>query len=175
MTKKSFLLLIIISISVSLLPAQSLPQLHFNPWKLIIYRSENTSDINEIKCFIKIEDTQDNDVTYSCASATYEWVTIPNVINYYQKSYYLLGGMAMHLNIKPGKYYISFYTPQDSFTDYRGNINSDWQSNRLFYDTDNPAKVIFVYPEADDNGFYSGKWFVSYKAPLFYKNTKPKL
>ena len=52
---------------------------------------------------------------------------------------------------------------------------SEWTSNQFIYDTENPAKVIFVYPTADDNGFYNGGWIISSKAPEFYKFTKPNM
>lgn len=53
-----------------------------NPWELIIYRPENSSNLNEIRCWLKIEDEEGNDVLGTKATATYEWVSIPNVINY---------------------------------------------------------------------------------------------
>ena len=48
-----------------------------NSSSLIIYRPENTNQLNEIRCFFKLEDMNGNDVTYekSICSATYEWVT----------------------------------------------------------------------------------------------------
>ena len=47
-------------------------------------------------------------------------------------------------------------------------------SNTFYYDTNNPTKVIFVMPTADENGFYDGGWYIDYKAPKFFKFTKAK-
>lgn len=152
-----------------------LPQLHHNPWELIIYRPENTANLNEVRCWLKIQDENGNDVTYTAAKATYEWATIPNVVNKYKKTYYLSGGMAMHLNIKSGKYIFTVSTPPDKQYPYPSKNREEWKSNAFYYDTSNPAKVIFVYPEANDNGFYTGQWIISAKAPEFYKWTKPKM
>ena len=149
-------------------------EVHFNPWELIIYRSENTTDINDIRCYLKITDEEGNDVTYSSCKATYEWVTIKDRINNYQKSYYLTGGMAMHLNIKKGRYYISFSTKAEDLEYSDITARNEWNSNELFYDTDKSVKVLFVYPEEDDNGFYKGSWKVSYTAPRFYHHTRTR-
>ena len=81
---------------------------------LIIYRQDNKGTMNDIRCFLKLEDEEGNDVTYTACTATYEWMRIPNVVNQYKKKYYLSGGMAMHLKLKKGKYKISLYTPVDS-------------------------------------------------------------
>lgn len=144
-----------------------------NPWELIIYRPENSSNLNEIRCWLKIEDEEGNDVIGTKVTATYEWVSIPNVINYYKKSYYLSGGMAAHLQLKPGKYKFSVYTPKSELIYFSGNAKSEWKSNIFEYDTENPTKVIFVVPKANENVFYSGEWFITYKAPKWFKFTKP--
>ena len=117
------------------------------------------------------------DVTYTKLKATYEWVSIPDVANPYQNIYYLDGGMAMHINIKSGKYKIQVYTPFEKQNGVKCSGNNDkttWTSNIFEYDTANPAKVIFVCPTANDNGFYDGGWYIDYKAPKWFKFTKPK-
>lgn len=144
-----------------------------NPWELIIYRPENSQKINEVRCWLKIEDMNGNDVTYTAARATYEWVSIPDRVNQYEKTYYLTGGMAMHLhNIKPGKYKFTFTTPADKQYPFP-NENREWKSNEFIYNTENPAKVIFVYPTVGESGFYNGGWIISGYAPEFFKFTKP--
>ena len=86
----------------------------------------------------------------------------------YRRRLYLDAGMAMHLNIAPGKYRFSVYTPEeDTFmvpTDNKG----DWISNTFEYDTENPLKVIFVWPGTDENGFYDGSWHIGWKAPQYF-------
>lgn len=153
----------------------ALAAVRHDPWKLIIYRPENSYHINEIRCWLKLEDEDGNDITYTKTSATYEWVSIPNIVNRYKKRYYLMGGMAMHLTLQPGKYRISFHTPAEETAVSDKYQNQEWTSNTFFYDTENPAKVIFVYPEADENGFYNGKWYIDHKAPAWFKFTKPKM
>lgn len=173
--KKAILVIGIFVISFSGISGQVL---HHNPWDLIIYRPENSSQMNDIRCWIKIEDENGNDVTYSAVrKATYEWISIPGVPYNYKKTYYLSGGMAMHLNIKPGRYKISFYTPEDKhqYPEYEYDNDGDWHSNVFEYDTNNPAKVIFVYPTANDNGFYNGGWWIDYRSPKYFKFTIPKM
>ena len=151
--------------------------LHHNPWELIIYRPENAGDMNDVRCYLKVEDAETGeDVTYTKLKATYEWVSIPDVANPYQNIYYLDGGMAMHINIKSGKYKIQVYTPFEKQNGvYTTNTSKEtWNSNIFEYDTANPAKVIFVCPTANDNGFYDGGWHIDYKAPKWFKFTKPK-
>lgn len=145
-----------------------------NPWSLIIYRPENGMNLNEVRCWLKIQDENGNDVTYTCAKATYEWTATPNFVNRYERTYYLEGGMAMHLQLKPGKYKISFYTPPDKQNNFICSNKGQWESNVFEYNTENPTKVIFVCPTANDNGFYDGGWYIDYKAPKFYIYTKPK-
>ena len=135
---------------------------------LIIYRPDNIGVLNDIRCFLRLEDEQGNDVTYSAATATYEWVSIPDRINNYKKKYYLSGGMAMHLKIKKGRYKISLYTPvdqQNNFTYAEADVKPfQWESNVFEYNTENPTKVIFVSPTRNDNGFYNGGWVIDYRA-----------
>lgn len=150
-----------------------------NPWELIIYRPENKTDFNYVRCYVRIEDEKGNDVSKSSVKASYEWATIPNVVNYYKKSLYLDGGMAMHLNLRPGKYRFSVYTPIErhrGFDVTKGIKNQgQWESNVFEYDTENPAKVIFVTPVVNDNGFYTGQWWIDYKAPRFFKWSEGKI
>ncbi len=135
---------------------------------LIIYRPDNIGVLNDIRCFLRLEDEQGNDVTYTAATATYEWVSIPDRINNYKKKYYLSGGMAMHLKLKKGHYKISLYTPvdqQNNFTYAEADVKPfQWESNVFEYNTENPTKVIFVSPTRNDNGFYNGGWVIDYRA-----------
>lgn len=147
---------------------------HHNPWSLIIYRSENDSSLNNIRCWIKIEDEEGNDAFSSKVKASYEWISIPGRLYNYKKTYYLSGGMAMHLNLKSGKYKISVYTPKEELAYFSEDAKDEWKSNEFLYDTKNPTKVIFVYPAANENGFYSGEWIVSGYAPKWHKFTKPQ-
>lgn len=156
-----------------------LTKIRHNPWELVIYRPENKTDFNYIRCFVRIEDENGNDVSRTKAKATYEWATIPNVVNFYKKSLYLDGGMAMHLTLKPGKYRFSVYTPEERQTGFdvtKGTADKkQWESNVFEYDTENPARVIFVTPVIDDNGFYAGGWWIDHKAPRFYKWSEGKI
>ncbi len=81
----------------------------------------------------------------------------------------------MHLFIDPGRYIFTFSTPPDKQYPYPSTNRSEWKSNQFVYDTTNPAKVIFVYPTANDNGFYNGGWEISGRAPKFWQFTKPKM
>lgn len=173
MKKKTYLILLILTFSATALFGK--PKIKHNPWELIIYRPIDTEKMNMVKCWLKIEDMEGNDVTYSAVKATYEWVEDKDKIHPYEKTYYLLGGMAMHLNIKKGRYKFTVYTPADQQYPFKDNRKITWTSNEFIYDTENPAKVIFVYPMANDNGFYNGGWVISGKAPEFYKVTKPKM
>lgn len=171
---------LILFLSVILLFAKNSlsAQVKHNPWELIIYRPENSFHINNVRCFLKIQDENGNDVSYSKVSATYEWISNPNLINHFEKSYYLSGGMAIHLHLQKGKYRFSVYTPKSELVYFSGNPRLkefEWQSNVFEYDTENPAKVIFVVPTADSNGFYNGTWLIDYKAPKWFKFTKPKI
>ena len=86
----------------------------------------------------------------------------------------------MHMNIKPGRYKISFYTPVDQQFNFEYSVEGtrpfEWKSNTFEYDTANPTTVIFVTPTTNDNGFYNGGWNIDYKAPTYFKNrTVPKM
>ena len=134
---------------------------------LIIYRPDNKGVLNDIRCFLRLTDMDGNDVTYTACTATYEWVSIPDVVNNYKKKYFLSGGMAMHLKLKKGRYKISLYTPVDQQANFtypkKETEPFEWESNVFLYNTENPAKVIFVTPVKNENGFYSGGWIIDYK------------
>ncbi len=136
---------------------------------LIIYRPDNVGVLNDIRCFLRLEDEEGNDVTYSttAVTATYEWVSIPDRANNYKKKYYLSGGMAMHLKLKKGRYKISLYTPVDQQNNFTyPQIETppfQWESNVFEYNTENPTRVIFVTPTRNDNGFYNGGWVIDYR------------
>lgn len=144
--------------------------------QLIIYRPQNSEIINEIRCFLRIEDEDGKDITYDTSkiNATYEWTNSnPDEIFKYKKTYWLSGGCAMHLKLKKGKYKISFYTPidkQNNWTYPKSDTKPfQWESNVFEYNTENPTKVIFLVPTANDNGFYNGGWYIDYKAPVYLK------
>ena len=69
----------------------------------------------------------------------------------------------MHLKLKKGKYKISFYTPinkQNNWTYPKSDTKPfQWESNVFEYNTENPIKVIFLVPTANDNGIYNGNNF----------------
>ena len=81
----------------------------------------------------------------------------------------------MYLLLQPGKYKISVYTPKDQQYLAKIENKNEWTSNVFEYDTENPAKVLFVSPTANDNGFYNGGWHIDFKAPKYFKFTKPKM
>ena len=134
---------------------------------LIIYRPDNIGVLNDIRCFLRLEDENGNDVTYTKCTATYEWMSTPDIIRNYKHTYFLSGGMAMHLKLKKGRYKISLYTPKDqqnNFTYAEADAKPfQWESNVFEYNTENPTKVIFVTPTRNDNGFYNGGWIIDYK------------
>lgn len=145
-----------------------------NPWELIIYRPENKTDFNYVRCYLRIEDENGNDVSKSKVSASYEWATIPNVANKYKNILYLDGGMAMHLHLQAGKYRFSVFTPTDK-QNFPCKNKDQWESNVFEYDTENPAKVIFVTPVMNDNGFFRGEWWIDYRTPKFFKWSQMKI
>ncbi|MBQ3671579.1 MAG: hypothetical protein II921_08915 [Treponema sp.] len=157
--------------------------------ELIVYRPQNSENINEVRCWIQILDENGADVTYTKARAAYAWMDRPNTLYWYEKSFYVSGGMACHLYLdsKNGeKYKIRVYTPKKHVENFPipENLQTDWDSNEFEYDSNkvnnsaegnyNPLKVIFVSPTANDNGFYEPKWFIDYKAPEFWRVTKPR-
>ncbi len=148
--------------------------------EVIIYRPQNKDSLNEVRCFLKVTDMYENDVTNSNTSANYAWFYSKKILLPYEKSFYLKGGMAMHLWLKEGEYFLEFYTPQSEqkIFAYSGNANlpqekSDWKSNKYYLNTKNMPNVIFINPTANENGFFNGGWHIDYKAPKFYKYTKP--
>ena len=138
---------------------------------LIIYRPDNVGVLNDIRCFLRLEDEEGNDVTYTTTTVTasYEWMSNPDIIRNYKHTYFLSGGMAMHLKLKKGHYKISLYTPvdqQNNFIYAEADAKPfQWESNVFEYNTENPTKVIFVSPTRNDNGFYNGGWIIDYRAP----------
>ena len=52
--KKIILLFLLFFFTIQAFPEKS--TLKFNPWELIIYRPENSEDLNQIRCFLKIQD-----------------------------------------------------------------------------------------------------------------------
>lgn len=160
--KKKFILLIIFLI---------FSQLH----ALIIYRPVNNGDMNDIKCYLRILDEKDNDVTYTAARVYYAWIDQPHKYYSYKKKYYLMGGIAMHVNLKPGKYKITVYTPKDAQNGFECENKDTWESNTFYYNTENKLNVLFVSPTANDNLFYNGGWYLDYKAPKFRNYTFPHI
>jgi len=136
---------------------------------LIIYRPDNVGVLNDIRCFLRLEDENGKNVTHdtNTVTATYEWVSIPDRANNYKKKYYLSGGMAMHLKLKKGRYKISLYTPMDQQNNFvyaeADTKPFQWESNVFEYNTENPTRVIFVTPTRNDNGFYNGGWIIDYR------------
>lgn len=80
----------------------------------------------------------------------------------------------MHLFLKPGKYKISVYTPSDKQWPSKVENKEKWVSNVFEYNTENPAKALWIVPTANENGFYDGGWWIDYKVPEWFKFTKPK-
>ena len=154
-----------------------------NPWSLIIYRPENAGDMNIVRCWVTLVDAETGeDVTHIKAKAKYEFVadnrhrppfdsssfirmfrSTGHALTEYKKSYYLSGGMAMHLNLQSGKYRISVRTPKADGVYVKTSNKGDWVSNEFEYDTANPTNVIFVTPTVNENGFYNGGWWIDYK------------
>ena len=127
--------------------------------------------VNGFDWMLLEEDEEGNDVTYTTTTVTasYEWMSTPDIIRNYKHTYFLSGGMAMHLKLKKGRYKISLYTPvdqQNNFTYAEADAKPfQWESNVFEYNTENPTKVIFVSPTRNDNGFYNGGWIIDYRAP----------
>ncbi|HBG66592.1 MAG TPA: hypothetical protein DDW78_09000 [Treponema sp.] len=146
---------------------------------LIVYRPENSGAVNTVRCYIRIEDEDGNDVTQEGTRGSYAWVTDPadrppKELHPYAGRYYLMGGIAAHIGFKRhGTYRITVYTPADEQQLSPAATGTEWVSNTFVYRTDSTLKVLFVSPTADEDGFYDGGWFLSYRAPPFYKVTKP--
>ena len=63
-------------------------EVRHNPWSLIIYRPENSYQINETRCYLKLEDADTGeDVTYTKAKANYSWISEPKKGIPYERSY----------------------------------------------------------------------------------------
>lgn len=140
---------------------------------LKMYRPENNGEMNDIRCYLRILDEDDNDVTYSCGKVFYAWVSQPNVYYSYKNKYYLSGGMVLHIYLKPGKYKFSFYTPVDKQNNFPCKNKEQWESNIYSYNTENPCNVIFITPTFDENVFYNGGWRIDYKAPTRNRGRVP--
>ena len=139
-----------------------------------IYRPENFGNMNTIPCLLKVTDLQGNDASSSIISLSFSWYYDMRWNHRYFNGCFT-GGTVVHLNMKAGTYKISVYTPLSMQDSYAGVVgDGDWLSDDFIYKVGSPAlKVIFVSPVANDNGFYVGKWHIDYKAPKFYKYTKP--
>ena len=100
LVKKSFLFAVFSFLFLLILSAQPLPGSYYdfleqtenmevkpNPATLIIYRPENKGQMNEIRCFIRLEDEKGNNVTYNkdFCTATYEWVNWRSDLTYITK------------------------------------------------------------------------------------------
>ena len=175
-----FFLFLGLIVQSSFTQEQSKEPLKHNPWSLIIYRPENQGDMNIVRCWVSLKDAESGeDVTYTKATAKYKFIadnrsrpeldttslsrsfrSTGRQLYNYKKKYYLSGGMAMHLNLKPGKYIISVRTPKADGIYVKTENKGDWLSNEFYYDTENPANVIFLYPTTNDNGFYNGGWVI---------------
>ena len=154
--------------------------------ELIVYRPQNTQNINLVRCWIKIQDEDGNDVTQTVARASYAYMDRPNVRFWYQKSFYLDGGMACHLYLNRGKYKISVFTPKNQVEGFpiAKRLQTDWDSTVFEYDSSkiensvdknaNILHVIFVSPCADENWFYVPRWNIDYKAPTFLRDREPR-
>jgi len=159
--------------------------------ELVIYRSQNSSNINLVRCWVKIEDEKGEDVTYKVARGAYAYMDRPKELNWYQKSYFLEGGMACHLyldkkNMRSQKYKISLYTPKSHVENFpiAENLRTDWDSDYFEYDANkvensvdknyNPLHVIFISPTANENWFYTPHWNIDYKAPTYLKDRDPQ-
>ncbi|MCR5125158.1 MAG: hypothetical protein K6B43_08200 [Treponema sp.] len=158
--------------------------------ELIVYRPQNSDNINLVRCWVKIEDFDGNDVTYTAARAAYAYMDRPKELSWYQRTFYLEGGMACHLYLNTAhgeKYKISVYTPKSHVENFpiAPNLRTDWDSDVFIYDSTkiensadknyNPLKVIFVSPCANENWFYVPHWNIDYKAPTFLRQSDKKL
>lgn len=181
MQKKIYVFLLILSISLTQLYSQPVPGSYYDfidatkdmpaghdKTSLIIYRPDNIGVLNDIRCYLRLQDENGKDVTYTACTATYEWMSTHDIIRNYKHTYFLSGGMAMHLKLKKGRYKISFYTPKDAQNNFiypkEDTKPFQWESNVFEYNTENPAKVIFLTPTRNDNGFYNGGWIIDYKS-----------
>lgn len=143
-------------------------------YALEIYRPENFGDMNDIPCYLRITDMDGNDATDCIKGISHSWYYDVRLLHRYYEGC-LTGGSVVHLSMKEGTYKIYVYTPKDKQSEY-DDLTGDWKSNEFIYKVGSPAlNVIFISPTADDNGFYNGGWHVDYKAPKYFKYTKPYL
>lgn len=149
--------------------------LYFPLNALILYRPVNNGDMNDIKCFLRVLDENDNDVTYTSTRVYYAWINKPHKYYAYKNKYYLMGGVAMHIHFLPGKYKIQVYTPKEEQNGFICENKDTWESNTFYYNTENPLNVLFLSPTSNDNLFYNGGWFLDYKAPKFRRYTYPHI
>lgn len=155
--------------------------------ELVVYRPQNSADINAVRCWIRVEDMDGNDVTYKNARAAFAYMDRPDELSWYRRSFYLEGGMACHLYLDPGTYRISVYTPKSHVECFSlpERLRTDWDSDSFVYDSGiiensvdkddaNLLRVIFVSPVADENWFYKPRWHVDYRAPSYLRNRDPQ-
>ncbi len=145
------------------------------PGMLEIYRPQNSANINDIPCLVRITDANGNDASDCVNGMTLSYYNELNQ-KHWNHPYWnggFTGGSVIHLNIKKGIYKISVYTPKKYQGKFDNLTEGDWESNEFLYDTEAPAlHVIFVSPVVNDNGFFTGRWHIDYKAPKFFKYTK---
>lgn len=186
--KKLFVALVFSWLLCAFLPLQALE----------IYRPENFGALNTIPCLIRVTDQAGNDASDRISHLSYNWyyeIPLPNwsrqpeSLNRYFNGCFT-GGVVVHLLMQPGIYEISVYTPVDKQQDYKiaqvhtsGSAATEtesteaapreWTSNTFTYNTAHKPNVIFISPVANENGFFCGSWHIDYKAPRFFKYTKP--
>ena len=83
-----------------------------NGFSLIIYRPENSKNINDLRCYIKIENENGEDISEKIP-AWFEFVSEKGKFSRFKKKPYLLGGMAAHVFLGTGKFKISVYTTKE--------------------------------------------------------------
>lgn len=146
-------------------------------FSLEIYRPSNYGTMDDIPCLLKITDTEGNDAWDKIISISYSWYNDMRNTPHWSHTYYngcFTGGCVIHLEMQKGTYLISVCTPPEHQRNYLPDHPEEWQSNTFKYTVGAPAlKVIFVNPTANQNGFYNGGWHVDYRAPKYYKYTKP--
>ncbi len=155
------------------LPAIILAFCLASAYSLEIYRPENFGDMNEIPCIMHVYDMDGNDASDCITGISFSWYYDIRLLHRYYDGCFT-GGSVIHLSMKEGRYRISFSTPMEMQGEYADLTGKSWTSNDFIYNTKSPAlKVIFVSPTGDDNSFYTGGWYVDYRAPKFFKYTKP--
>ncbi|MBO4320593.1 MAG: hypothetical protein J5857_09010 [Treponema sp.] len=145
---------------------------------LEIYRPSNFGSMDDIPCLLRICDMDGNDAWDKIIHLDYSWYydmqTDPHWTHKYYKGCFT-GGAVIHLTMQEGTYRISVYTPPENQFGSNVSNTSQWESNEFIYKTGSPAlKVIFVSPVANQNGFYTGAWYIDYRAPKYFKWAKPK-